>query len=1173
MHADGRVYGCIGDFASMDNCNNKDVDEIWNGENFKLMREAMFNYDMLPEKCKACRKYARYSNLRDYISFLREYGIDMRTVVIPPNFLPPEEMVEDEIMQRRIVFQDKIEREKIEMKKLKVNSAEYWNYRFENNWNDFGGEHQTRFFANNACALMPQWLVDDISMNKYTVCDMGCAEGDAVGILRKVFKTEVIGMDFANSAIKNARRKYPDYEFVEGDITNLEPGFETDVVFCSGIFELFEEPWKVFEQLEKVTKKYIIILAPFREKLEIEEHLSIFNNENIMVDGNRFGLVYTDTIDTFGVEDSYYPGEQILLVYAKDKCRKLGQLVIGAENTVRRECDEEHRQEQKRIEKENDILRKQLSETNEQLEQSRREVQSVKGSLLKKESELADALQMIQIKTREVSEELNKCEELKKKLQKTAEKVEFQENLMFLAKNECFRYNTRAAYKVLRVIFRFQDQLLKGSKEDKKNFWRLFTSKISGKTVTGTRTDGFNPMYNIINILDGVEYGGRSSIADTGEKAKQGNAIQELQLNGTAKEMLRKKYDKADIIIFSVINYDFRYQRPQHFAARFAANGHRVFYINANFSTNDQMKEISDGLFVIDFFSKRHSAIYETDWGQKMRWLTGKLDSLVEKYAIRDAMVIVDYPNWIYGAAYLKNKYGFTTITDYMDDFTGFLGTTTNMLKENCIKLLKQSDLVVASSQFLYDIAIKYAKKVEIIRNGTEGEHFYKALELEYHKERKVIGYYGAVAHWFAWEKICYLAEHLPECDIVIIGEVTEHREKLEGHPNIKLLGEMPYAKLPEHLAYFDVCLIPFDTSTDLIKATNPVKFYEYLSAGKRVVATEIPELEPFRNEYVYMSNEDEKFLEYVRLCLNGEDTLKDKNTCVAFAKENDWQKRFESFKEACFESMPKISIIVLTYNNLELSKTCIKSILDNTAYPDYELIIVDNLSEGDTLDYLKEVEKWEDKRIKVIYNKENKGFAGGNNIGMQYATGDYIMLLNNDTVVTRGWLTNMVKHLQKNPGYGMCGAVTNSIGNEAKICVSYNNYKELMEFAFAYTQKHMGEEFLEVDRLALFCTLIPREIIEKCGYLDERYKIGMFEDDDYAWAVKKKGYKLVIAEDAFVHHVNNASFKKLDKGDYNEIFEQNKKLFEEKWNVKWKMCKYRKGVDWNSNKKVDISF
>ena len=57
---------------------------------------------------------------------------------------------------------------------------------------------------------------------------------------------------------------------------------------------------------------------------------------------------------------------------------------------------------------------------------------------------------------------------------------------------------------------------------------------------------------------------------------------------------------------------------------------------------------------------------------------------------------------------------------------------------------------------------------------------------------------------------------------------------------DIKLLGEMKYEDLPKHLAYFDVCLIPFDTSTDLIKATNPVKFYEYLSAGKRIVATEI---------------------------------------------------------------------------------------------------------------------------------------------------------------------------------------------------------------------------------------------------------------------------------------------------------------------------------------------
>lgn len=120
-----------------------------------------------------------------------------------------------------------------------------------------------------------------------------------------------------------------------------------------------------------------------------------------------------------------------------------------------------------------------------------------------------------------------------------------------------------------------------------------------------------------------------------------------------------------------------------------------------------------------------------------------------------------------------------------------------------------------------------------------------------------MIGYYGAVSHWFDWEKVCYVAKNLPQCDVVIIGAVTEYRDKLEGYENIKLLGEKDYQELPEHLAYFDVCLIPFETSTDLIKATNPVKFYEYLSAGKRVVATEIPELEPYRDRYVYMSNDN----------------------------------------------------------------------------------------------------------------------------------------------------------------------------------------------------------------------------------------------------------------------------------------------------------------------------
>ena len=147
-----------------------------------------------------------------------------------------------------------------------------------------------------------------------------------------------------------------------------------------------------------------------------------------------------------------------------------------------------------------------------------------------------------------------------------------------------------------------------------------------------------------------------------------------------------------------------------------------------------------------------------------------------------------------------------------------------------------------------------------------------------------------------------------------------------------------------------------------------------------------------------------------------------------------------------------------------------------------------------------------------------------------------------------------------------MCNPVTNSIGNESKIPAAYQDPVSFREFAYAYTAKHAGEMYPEVDRLPLFATLIRRDVIEKTGMLDEEYKIGMFEDDDYTEAVKAAGYQITISEDAFIHHINNASFKKLDDEQYKKIFEANKAIFEKKWHKKWSMPHYRKGVNWDTN-------
>lgn len=732
----------------------------------------------------------------------------------------------------------------------------------------------------------------------------------------------------------------------------------------------------------------------------------------------------------------------------------------------------------------------------------------------------------------------------------------------------CNIYATGKLSALNHLAFRIKGQWLKGSKEDRKEFWKW----IKGRICKTNRSIGDGAVYNPWMAVNeklkealACRVPAASNIAMANiTKSESENITAVPMLPAETQYALNADYTKYDVIILSVIDYNFRHQRPQHFATRFAANGHRVFYVNANFIRPDSVIAESENLYITDFSSKEYNAIYGMDGKSTLDWMKEKFDNLIYTQAIRDAIVVVDYPNWVYGAEYLREKYGFKIALDYMDDYTGFLGTAEDFVKDNCIELLKESDLVVASSQFLHDVAKQYAEeeKIAVIRNGTEVEHFYQAIGMETPHERKVIGYYGAVAHWFAWEKVCYLAKTMPECDIVIVGDVTEHRDKLEKYKNIKLLGEKPYKELPKYLADFDVCLIPFDTSTDLIKATNPVKFYEYLSAGKKVVATEIPELEPFKDDYVYMSNDDAQFAEYVRMCLEGTDALKGKEECIEFAKENDWQKRYEHFENACRNCIPKVSVVVLTYNNLEYNKGCVNSILNKTAYGNYELIIVDNQSQDGTVEYLKELEAEAIPNVKIILNDQNSGFAGGNNLGIAASTGDYVLLLNNDTVITRGWLTAMTKHLENNPKYGMCNPVTNSIGNESMIIAHYTNKKELEEFAYVYTSAHMNEEYKDADRLPLFATLIRKSMIDEIGMLDDSYKIGMFEDDDYTAAVMQAGYEITIAEDAFIHHINNASFKKLDDEEYRKIFEKNKAIYEKKWNKKWTMPKYREGVN-----------
>jgi GT2 family glycosyltransferase len=251
------------------------------------------------------------------------------------------------------------------------------------------------------------------------------------------------------------------------------------------------------------------------------------------------------------------------------------------------------------------------------------------------------------------------------------------------------------------------------------------------------------------------------------------------------------------------------------------------------------------------------------------------------------------------------------------------------------------------------------------------------------------------------------------------------------------------------------------------------------------------------------------------------------------------------------FHAPPRASLLMVTYGNLELTRLCLASVQRAAGSLPFELIVVDNASTDDTLSWLREVELSGLLPLKVIANPHNAGFAAANNQAARSARGDVVVFLNNDTVVAPGWLERLVGHLDADPGLGLVGPVTNSCGNEAEIPVEYRDVEGMLAFAEEHLRAHAGERET-IPMLTLFCAAMPRALFADVGGLDERYRVGMFEDDDLAMAVRARGRRVELARDVFVHHYGGASFSRLHPARYLRIWWENRRRFERKWSTTW---------------------
>ena len=322
---------------------------------------------------------------------------------------------------------------------------------------------------------------------------------------------------------------------------------------------------------------------------------------------------------------------------------------------------------------------------------------------------------------------------------------------------------------------------------------------------------------------------------------------------------------KYDVVCLAIHDWDFRFQRAQQLMTRFAAAGHRVFFVRPQFGTAPWVA------------ARKAENVYEiTIRGDKLELPTN------------DAVIIVQQPSWW---PLIRNA-PWPIVYDCMDLHSGF--TTSNAKHDD--ELLAHADLVTVSSSVLERHARRKSDRVLVVRNACDYEHFARTKPAS--NPRPAIGYYGAIAEWFDFELVEALARKRTDWDFLLIGSMYgADVSRLADLPNVTLPGEQAYESLPDWLSRIDACIIPFKR-TRLTEATNPVKVYEMLAAGRPVVSVPIPEVAPLA-PLVRLASTAEEFEQQIIAALEDHDS----ETRKAFAREHTWEKRFELLSGAILQT------------------------------------------------------------------------------------------------------------------------------------------------------------------------------------------------------------------------------------------------------------------------------
>ncbi|RAU93230.1 methyltransferase domain-containing protein [Paenibacillus sp. YN15] len=808
-----------------------------------------------------------------------------------------------------------------------LNSKEYWDKRFEDDWEKNSGRQQSRYFAELAMNMMPKKLLAISKEENFTWLDWGCALGDGTQIIANAIGIEnVCGLDFSTSAIETALVYFPNLQFMSGSLLDYDKKY--DIIFSSNCMEHFKDPHFWLNQIFDHANNMVILLLPFQEYERLAEHEYTFDYHSFNFEIKGFHCVFHKTTET---NPDFWPGKQILVVYIKDGSEIEKNLTLEifknynyvdslASTSLLRKLKEESKDFHKQIQKLHEELinmsnwnhniLKELEEKNIALKNEIDKSQDLRGEL----SDLSEKYEKENANWQDKQAELksymdNLIDEITN-LNKDNDKLRMDNIRLGFENTELYQENSNIG------------EQCSSLHSDISSLHEELTKMSQWAHSMKSRLDFFDK-FILIRAIEKLNKNGLNWFVKSLFKRALRRIIPPMLSNRHHMKKKENDFDilKSDveqsghnkfIIVFPVIDWNFRHQRPQHIVSQFADEGFTVLYLNMEMTPIQKKIQnkyealdylsyniISKRIYQINLVTEKPINIYQdtlanNDLNNALVGLSTVLDIL--NYP--EPLYLVHHPGWASLVYEMKRKFGGKIMFDCMDDHSGFNSNSDDSVKSE-IELIKKSDLVITTADLLNEKVNRLNKNTILVRNGTEFEHFNNISpngELEYLTNNPIIGYYGAISDWFDVDMVEYAAQKHPDWNFVLIGSTWGcDISKLSQISNVYFLGEKPYKDLPGYLYYFDVCIIPFKL-IPLTLATNPVKFYEYLSAGKPVVSVCLPELRHYK-DFCYLAENKEDFVEKISFALN-ENPSELMEPRIQLARENSWKARFIQIKQ-----------------------------------------------------------------------------------------------------------------------------------------------------------------------------------------------------------------------------------------------------------------------------------